>query len=107
MSKRRATRKVAEGPRQQSIRFAVAQVRWLRQEARTRGISVNAVVRRLLDDHLTLFAAPPTMREVLERDRRALDLDPVGYLQELLTQRYRELIRAEVEAARRRDRSQG
>ena len=64
----------------------------------TAGVSINAVVRGLVDDARTYFGLSPTMVELLEKDRAKMGLGFRQYVQELLTQRYAELLRAQVEA---------
>lgn len=83
---------------QQSIRFAAAQLNWLNEATKRAGVSVNAVVRGLVDDAQTYFGLPPTVVEQLEKDRAAMGLDFRRYVQELLTQRYTAVLRAELEA---------
>jgi hypothetical protein len=77
---------------QQSIRFGAAHLRWLNHESQRTSTSVNAVVRQLVDDAMAWFGLPPTMMEALERDRAERKLSSRQYVQELLTQRYREML---------------
>ena len=83
---------------QQSIRFAPDQLAWLSSESKRTAQSVNAIVRQLVEDAQTFYELAPTMAETLEKDRLAMGLDVRRYMQELLTQRYRDLLRAEFEA---------
>jgi hypothetical protein len=83
---------------QQSIRFAPIHLKWLTDETSRTGASINAVVRQLVDDARTYFGLPPTMVQMLEKDRAALGLDFRGYVQEVLSQRYRDLLKREFEA---------
>jgi len=80
---------------QQSIRFAPGHVIWLSNESKRLGASVNAIVRQLVDDSIRFFGLPPTMIETLQRDQKALGLDFRSYVQDLLTRRYRDLLRQE------------
>lgn len=80
---------------QQSIRFAPQHLKWLTDETNRHGVSINAVVRQLVDDARTFFGLSPTMVELLEKDRAKMGLDFRRYVQELLTQRYRDLLLAE------------
>lgn len=83
---------------QQSIRFAPQHLKWLNDETARAGVSINAVVRGLVDDARTYFGLSPTMVELLEKDRTRMGLDFRRYVQELLTQRYRDLLLAEAAA---------
>src|SRR4051794_123803 len=85
---------------QQSIRFQPHHLKWLTERAEAISGSLNAVVRQLVDDARAFYSLAPTMVEALEKDRAARGLDYRGYIQDLLTQRYRELLRAEFEAER-------
>ena len=85
---------------QQSIRFQPHHLKWLTDRADAISGSLNAVVRQLVDDARAFYGLAPTMVETLEKDRAARGLDYRGYLQDLLTQRYRELLRVEFEAER-------
>src|SRR4051812_42552276 len=84
---------------QQSIRFAMVHLAWLKAETDRTGMSINAVVRQLVDDARSCFGLPPTMVETLEKDRARLGLDHRGYVQELLTQRYRDILRTEFQSS--------
>lgn len=77
---------------QQSIRFAADHLKWLTEATERDGVSINAVVRGLVDDARTFFGLPPTMVALLEKDRGRMGLDFRRYVQELLTRRYRDLI---------------
>ena len=92
---------------QQSIRFAPAQLMWLSKESERLGASFNALVRQLVDDSRTFFGLPPTMVRSLEEERRALGLDFRQYVQELLTRRYRDLLKQEFESGTKSKRSDG
>lgn len=83
---------------QQSIRFAPQHIKWLTDETARAGVSINAVVRKLVDNARTFFGLSPTMLEAIDKDRAAMGLDFEGYIRELLTQRYRDLLRAEIRA---------
>ena len=85
---------------QQSIRFQPHHLKWLTERAEAISGSLNAVVRQLVDDARAFYSLAPTMVEALEKDRAARGLDYRGYIQDLLTQRYRELLRAEFDAER-------
>lgn len=87
---------------QQSIRFARPQLQWLDAETKRLRISVNALVRQLVDDVQTFFGLPPSVAASLEKDRTTMGLDRRRYLQELLTRRYATLLRAELEEESRR-----
>jgi hypothetical protein len=83
---------------QQSIRFQPQHLKWLTERADSISASLNAVVRQLVDDARAFYCLSPTMVEALEKDRVRRGLDYRGYIQDLLTQRYRELLRTEFEA---------
>ena len=85
---------------QQSIRFQPHHLKWLTERAEAISGSLNAVVRQLVDDARAFYSLAPTMVEALEKDRAARGLDYRGYIQDLLTQRYREILRAEFESER-------
>lgn len=85
---------------QQSIRFQPQHLKWLTERADSISASLNAVVRQLVDDARAFYGLSPTMVEALEKDRVSRGLDYRSYIQDLLTQRYRELLRAEFEAER-------
>lgn len=82
---------------QQSIRFQPQHLKWLTERAEQMSASLNAVVRQLVDDARAYYGLSPTMVETLEKDRLSRGLDFRSYVQDLLTQRYRELLRAEFE----------
>ena len=85
---------------QQSIRFQPHHLKWLSERADAISGSLNAVVRQLVDDARAFYGLAPSMVETLEKDRQARRLDYRSYVQDLLSQRYRELLRAEFEAER-------
>lgn len=87
---------------QQSIRFAPQHLKWLTDETNRHGVSINAVVRQLVDDARTFFGLSPTMVQLLEKDRARMGLDFRRYVQELLTQRYRDLLLADAAATRKK-----
>ncbi len=82
---------------QRSIRFGPEHIRWLNEETKRTGMSINAVVRRLIDDVRDYFGLPPSQLEVLEKDRAARNLDYRSYFQELASDRYRLLLRQQFE----------
>lgn len=83
---------------QQSIRFAPEQRAWLSDATRRSGESINAVVRQLVDDAQTFFGLSPSILALLQQDRVAMGLDHRGYVRELLTRRYRDLLLAQFDA---------
>lgn len=85
---------------QQSIRFQPHHLKWLTERADAISGSLNAVVRQLVDDARGFYGLSPTIVDALEKDREAKGLDYRSYVQDLLSQRYRELLRAEFEAER-------
>ena len=89
---------------QQSISFKPQHLKWLTERAEQMSASLNAVVRKLVDDARAYYGLSPTMVESLEKDRLARGLDFRSYIQDLLTRRYRELLRAEFEAEGRKNR---
>jgi hypothetical protein len=99
-TKSRELDSAANGFMQQSIRFAPRQLAWLASESKRAGESFNAVVRGLVDDAQTLFGLSPTIVDLLEEERAAMGLDFRRYIQEVLTQRYSNLLRAEIEKGR-------
>ena len=82
---------------QQSIRFAPHHLNWLSTEAARTGESFNAVVRQLVDDARMFFGLSPSIVDALEKDRAAMGLDFRRYVQEVLTQRYSDLLRSQIE----------
>lgn len=84
---------------QQSIRFAPERRTWLTDATRRSGESMNAVVRQLIEDAQTFFGLPPSVVALLQKDRAEMGLDHRGYVRELLTRRYRDLLLAQFGAA--------
>src|SRR5687768_583350 len=95
MAKKKAAESAIRDFVQQSIRFAPGHLKWLTDEAERTGASFNALVRQLIDDSRTFYGLSPTMVEALDKDRARMKLDFHQYIQELLTRRYKELLRAE------------
>lgn len=89
---------------QQSIRFAPQHLKWLTEETARAGISINAVVRKLVDNARTSFGLSPTMLEAIDKDRAAMGLDFEEYIRELLTQRYRDILNREFQEKAQRSR---
>ncbi len=85
---------------QQSIRFAPQHIVWLAAESKRTGESFNSVVRQLVDDARSFYGLSPTIADLLEKERATMGLDFRRYVQEVLTQRYASLLRADIEERR-------
>jgi hypothetical protein len=85
---------------QQSIRFAPQHIAWLSAESKRTGESFNSVVRQLVDDARSFYGLSPTIADLLEEERATMGLDFRRYVQEVLTQRYANLLRADIEDRR-------
>ena len=59
----------------------------VKDEAARRGLDMTALVVRLLHGYLTDFGLPPAATHQLDADRKALGMDRMGYLMQLLYQR--------------------
>ena len=71
------------------IRVALKPAAALEVEARAEGKAVSHVLRRIVEDHATLYGLSRSQFETLEADRKALALDRREYFKELLDHRYR------------------
>jgi hypothetical protein len=76
------------------VRVAVPAVTALRAAAAQAKRPVSHVCRDILEDHIQLFGMPKAMQDVLEKDRKARQLDRRGYYVEALADRYRVLLEA-------------
>ena len=71
------------------IRVALKPAAALEDEAKTEGKAVSHVLRRIVEDYVTLYGLSRSQFETLEADRKALKLDRPEYFKELLDHRYR------------------
>ena len=80
-----------------SVRLTPGVVAQVEAIANGQGQSVNRILRRMIEDSLSLMGLPKPITEVLYEDQKALGMsrdDPRDYLIHLLTLRYRDLITA-------------
>jgi len=75
----------------QTFRLPLDLVYFLKYEAKARGADLNATVFRYLDGVHRWFGLPRAVAELLEADRKALELDRYEYLLHVLYHRGIEL----------------
>jgi hypothetical protein len=81
-----------------SVRLPIQQLGWLKAEGDRIG-SVNQVVRDLIHDRMNMYALPEEVRETLEADRQQRDLDERQYVVHLFMDRYKRIIKGEMEVS--------
>ncbi len=68
-------------------------------EAKAEGKPIGHVLRRIVENHATLYGLPRSQVEVLDADRKALRMDRETYFKELLDHRYRVVLQSGLGAA--------
>ena len=74
-----------------SFRLAYRLTNWLKDASAKRGWSMNEYVARVLDGLRDWWSLPKMMAELLEADRKAMDMDEYDYIGHLLATRYNEI----------------
>ena len=88
-----------------SVRIPPAIAKQVEGIAERQGLSVNRIMRRMVEDALNLMGLPGPIAETLHKDIRALGLDaedPRDYYVYLLTCRYRDLLTGAVSSEPKR-----